>query len=168
MLLKNLQIVLSNLLIYFLFLWFVVTWPLKLRKAYPVKTLFNELRLTAQNISEEWRCPFNMYSWVQYQLLRQGGWNMTKMFVQYMYTKGFRKTRHMLTLHVLMVHKMSGSRRRDEDNWTSTDPACCWLDWGQSLTCVQGTVVWCAVKWDRKTERICVDLLRTGGRVYNW
>jgi hypothetical protein len=45
------------------------------------------------------------------------------MFVQRMYTEGFRITRHtFLTLHMVIVHKMSDWRRR-VDNCTSTDPA---------------------------------------------
>jgi len=42
----------GRLEVYFLFLWFIVTSPLKLRPAYGVKTLFNKLRVTAHIISE--------------------------------------------------------------------------------------------------------------------
>jgi len=53
------------------------------------------------------------------------------MFVQHVYTEGFRMNRPtLLTLHVVIVHKMSDWRRR-VDNWTSTDPVCCWLSWGR-------------------------------------
>jgi hypothetical protein len=48
------------------------------------------------------------------------------------YTEEFRKSHHMLlTLYVVIVHKMSDRRSHDEDNWTSKDTMCCWLGWGQ-------------------------------------
>lgn len=72
-------------------------------------------------------------------------WQLIKVFVQYKYTEGLRKTRHTLVmLHVVIVHKMSDRRKRWSQ--TSTDAACCWLGWGQwvclcaadsSVTCRQ-------------------------------
>ena len=43
-----------------------------------------------------------------------------------LYTEGLRKLRRAFVIfRVVIVSKMSGWRR-DEDNWRSTDPACCW------------------------------------------
>ena len=53
--------------------------------------------------------------------------NVCAIHVQY--TGGFRKLRRSLVmLQVVIVRKMSGRGRRVEDNRTSTDPACCWLE----------------------------------------
>jgi len=66
------------------------------------------------------------------------------MFVQYMYIEGFRKTCHTLVmLRVVIVHKMSGRSRRDENNWTSTDPVCCWFGCQRMCLCAADSGVTC-------------------------
>ena len=124
-----------------------------------------EISTRSQNVVQQ--TP--THSLVQYKIhVRQDGWNMTinKNFCTvHVHWRIYK----LLTLHVVIVHKMCDRRRQPK----TSRPSALLVRQVNECGCVQRrtavwcavkwdrTAVWCAVKWDRLTEGICVDWLRT-------
>jgi hypothetical protein len=89
------------------------------------------------------------HSLVQYKIyVRQDGWNMTvnKNFcIVHVHWRIYK----LLTLHVVIVHKMCDRIRQLK----TSRPSVLLFRQVKECGCVQRrTAVWCAVKWDRLTE----------------